>query len=899
MKKWFVCLCVLLCVLLSASALAQESDALHVTLPDGYEDSGLRYPVLYVMPEDGLAQMDDALRLKLKEAMGESLSMIVVQPEFGEDDDLIEKMKNVIAEVEADYRAAQGKEYRVLMGTGAGGYLAYALGLEMQDEIGVMVSIRGNFTGEDNPWLEKYGDVQDKLELANVSDPEYLNGVYTYMDAPVSDVYTNQKGGTNDLGALFIGFGTGSAAHEFTVRPGTYDDAFLTESVARVMDRLTSRMLANTVYGTMTLKKAALSSADETAEALYSVTTGEALAVFADAAPVMEILFTVTDPATGEVLDRQTVPGAALEGGCAVANAVNGTSSVVSMSVRMLGVEIPLASATLIRMQEPVIDGDIQKIDLMGDWHFNYTGMEMLDAAALTAENFSAWPVVQPALTSWVKGFGNISDENVTSGYGPDYFNFFITGSGYYAKTFTVPQEFDAQDLLLSIGYVDDRCEVFFNGVRVGATGMDENGQPTGDTTWAVYSCFELDPALVNRGGENTVIVRAWNDLPFGAGGWYGGPVALYSKAAYESENGAGDSARFYEESFESEYAAKGLGKSGTVENKYLIYLPKSYETSDRRYPTVYLLHQFNSDHTSYRGDKVNQLFDQGAEEGLFDEMIVVIPNSSEESWWTGDWEKMITDELIPLIDSKYRTIPDARYRLTAGCSMGGQGAMAVALRNPDFFTGAVSFFGAFSYGGASSPNAIAASESAEYMDSFSLYFICGNQDSYGFGVPAIALNQQLEAMNVNHGFFIDNGGHDSAFYIPFFKDAFAYIRNDMYKSDEAIESLIKGGLTVVGTQVTATMDSLPGIEAYHYTVPASSYTKNPNPQLDVALTLTVTQNGELVMQDRTSHHSASDMISVVIELDLAPYVDAAQPFEVTLTANILDRTIELAKISK
>lgn len=899
MKKWFVCLCVLLCVLLSASALAQESDALHVTLPDGYEDSGLRYPVLYVMPEDGLAQMDDALRLKLKEAMGESLSMIVVQPEFGEDDDLLAKMKDVIAEVEADYRAAQGKEYRVLMGTGAGGYLAYALGLEMQGEIGVMVSIRGNFTGEDNPWLEKYGDVQDKLELANVSDPEYLNGVYTYMDAPVSDVYTNQKGGTNDLGALFIGFGTGSAAHEFTVRPGTYDDAFLTESVARVMDRLTSRMLANTVYGTMTLKKAALSSADETAEALYSVTTGEALAVFADAAPVMEILFTVTDPATGEVLDRQTVPGAALEGGCAVANAVNGTSSVVSMSVRMLGVEIPLASATLIRMQEPVIDGDIQKIDLMGDWHFNYTGMEMLDAAALTAETFGAWPVVQPALTSWVKGFGNISDENVTSGYGPDYFNFFITGSGYYAKTFTVPQEFDAQDLLLSIGYVDDRSEVFFNGVRVGATGMDENGQPTGDTTWAVYSCFELDPALVNRGGENTVIVRAWNDLPFGAGGWYGGPVALYSKAAYEAENGAGDSARFYEESFESEYAAKGLGKSGTVENKYLIYLPKSYETSDRRYPTVYLLHQFNSDHTSYRGDKVNQLFDQGAEEGLFDEMIVVIPNSSEESWWTGDWEKMITDELIPLIDSKYRTIPDARYRLTAGCSMGGQGAMAVALRNPDFFTGAVSFFGAFSYGGASSPNAIAASESAEYMDSFSLYFICGNQDSYGFGVPAIALNQQLEAMNVNHGFFIDNGGHDSAFYIPFFKDAFAYIRNDMYKSDGAIESLIKGGLTVVGTQVTATMDSLPGIEAYYYTVPASSYTKNPNPQLDVALTLTVTQNGEAVMQDRTSHHSASDMISVVIELDLAPYVDAAQPFEVTLTANILDRTIELAKISK
>ena len=901
MKKGFVCLCALLCMLLAVSVLAEDGtgDALHVTLPDGYADSGLRYPVLYVMPEDGLGTIDESLRLKLKEEMTDHLSMIIVQPEFSEGDDLIAKMKEIILDTESTYRVAKGKAYRVLMGTGVGGYLAYALGLELQEEIGAMVSIRGNFAGEDNPWIAKCGDVQDKLDMLNIADPEYLNGVYTYMDAPVSDVYTNQKGGTNDLGALFIGYGTGSAAHEFTVRPGGYDDAFLTESVARVMDRLTGRMLADVVYGGFTLKKAALSSADETAEALYSVTTGEALAAFADIAPVMEVVFTVTDPATGEVLDQQVVPGAALEGGCAVANAVNGTSSVVSMGVRVLGMEIPLASATLIRMQDPVIDGDIQKIDLMGDWHFQYTGMQTLDAASLTAQDCSEWPVVQPALTSWVKGFGNISDENVTSGYGPDYFNFFITGSGYYAKTFTVPQEFDSQELLLSIGYVDDRCEVFLNGVRVGATGMDENGQPTGDTTWAVYSCFEVDPALINRGGENTVIVRAWNDLPFGAGGWYGGPVALYSRAAFDAENGAGDSARFYEEGFESEYAAKGLGKSGTVENKYLIYLPEGYETSGRHYPTVYLLHQFNSDHTSYRGDKVNQLFDQGAAEGLFDEMIVVIPNSSEESWWAGDWEKMITDELIPHIDGKYRTIRDARYRLTAGCSMGGQGAMAVALRNPDFFTGAVSFFGAFSYGGASSPNAIAAKESAEYMDSFSLYFICGNQDSYGFGVPAIALNQQLEAMNVNHGFFIDNGGHDSAFYIPFFKDAFAYIRNDMYKSDEAIESLVKGGLTVVGTQVTATMDSLPGIEAYHYTVPASSYTKNPNPQLDAALTLTVTQNGEPVMQERTSHHSASDMISVVIELDVAPYVDASQPFEVVLTANILDRTIELARIQK
>ena len=890
----------LMCLLLLAPAVccAQESV---VTLPPDYETSGQHYPVVYLLPEDGYQADESDLRGKLLTAMERQLGleMIIVQPIFGQQDDPAAVLHEAIAATDANYRTAQGPAYRVLMGTGVGGYMAYALGVDMPEEIGAMVSIRGNFAGEDNPWLKTLGDVYEKITLTNTNNPDYLNTVYTYMDAPVDDGYTDQPGSTNELGALFIGFGTGSANHEYTVRPGAFDDAFLTESVKRVMHRLTTRMMTGAVKGTLSLEKAALSAADETATALYSIQAGEALAALTPVVPAMELVFTVTDPATGEALDQQVISNASLEGGCAVANLVNGTSSTVSLSARLLNTEIPLASATLIRMQDPILDGDVQKIDLMGDWQFNYTGMETLDVAALTQEEIGQWASVQPGITSWVKGFGNISDENVTSGYGPDYFNFFITGSGYYAKTFLLPEEFTSQDVLLSIGYVDDRCEVYLNGTRVGATGMDENGQPTGDTTWAVYSCFEIDEALLNRGGENTVVVRAWNDLPFGAGGWYGGPTALYSRAAFDLENGSGASERFYEESFTSEYAAKGLGQSGTIENNYLIYLPEGYETSGRRYPTVYLLHQFNSDHTSYRGDRVNQLFDAGVKEGLFDEMIVVIPNSSEESWWAGDWEKMITDELIPHIDGKYRTIRDARYRLTAGCSMGGQGAMAVALRNPDYFTGAVSFFGAFSYGGASSPNAIAANESAEYMDSFSLYFICGNQDSYGFGVPAISLHQQLKQMGVNHGFFIDNGGHDSAFYIPFFKDAFSYIRNDMYKSDEAIESLVKGGLTVVGTQVTATMDSLPGIEAYQYTVPASSYTKNPNPPLDVALTLTVTQNGEPVMQDLTFHSSAADQITAVIETDLAAHVDASQPFEVMLTANILDRTIELAKVSK
>ena len=139
--------------------------------------------------------------------------------------------------------------------------------------------------------------------------------------------------------------------------------------------------------------------------------------------------------------------------------------------------------------------------------------------------------------------------------------------------------------------------------------------------------------------------------------------------------------------------------KRGTAEEKYLVYLPEGYFESDRNYPTTYLLHQFNSDHTSYMTDNVDRLLDEAIEEGLIDEMIVVIPNSEEDSWWRDDWEKMVTDEMVPMMDARYRTIRDARYRLTAGASMGGQGAYGLALRNPDIFSGGGKLLRRFQYG--------------------------------------------------------------------------------------------------------------------------------------------------------------------------------------------------------
>lgn len=767
-------------------------------------------------------------------------------------------------------------------------------------------SVRGDFVSESNPWYATYGDVYRYVELIGQKN---IQKFYTYMDAPVTDTWTNQKGSTNDMGAMFIKFGTGSAAHEFTVRPGSFSDEFFTESVNRVAERFTGAVLSGIASGSVSMTKSTLKADEAKAEANYSITLKTLLSSFSSVKETIKVTASVLD-GDNKVLGSASVDhlveaGDTISGKLDLPNIVSGISSTVELKANILGADIVLATTKFAREHDTVIDGKKQYIDLMGDWYFKYMGQQSkpprIDIASLTPDVYETWSVVQPGLGNWVKGYGNINDTTVSSMWGPDYFNYMIWGDGYYVRTFEIPENFDAEEVIVSIGYLDDRGETFINGKRVGGTGMNEDGTPMeGESTWAVYSYYEVDPSILNIGGINTIIVRCEND-GLGGGGWYGGPVGLYSKEAFETDENV-KRTLFKESSFESSFAASAQGQEGTVDNKYLVYLPAGYYDSDKYYPTVYLMHQYNSDHTSYIIDGIDNLIDEAIKKALLDEMIVVVPNSAESSWWRGDWMKMVTEELVPLIDSNYRTIKDARYRFTAGCSMGGQGAFGVALRNPDLFSGAISFFGAFSMGGDANPCLIAQNESVEYLKYYSMYFICGNQDVYGFGEPAIKLNQILESKGVEHEFFIENGGHDSAFYLPHFLEAFTYTRDQMYHSSEEVEALLTSKTTAdtsKGVKLNVTFKALKGIEAYYNAIPTSSYTRNTNPDLSIPLKIEVVQDGKVVYSTVERNHTVnSGNTSEIFNYDISSYVDAKKEFTVTCKAAIFDRVVELENVT-
>jgi enterochelin esterase-like enzyme len=129
---------------------------------------------------------------------------------------------------------------------------------------------------------------------------------------------------------------------------------------------------------------------------------------------------------------------------------------------------------------------------------------------------------------------------------------------------------------------------------------------------------------------------------------------------------------------------------------KFYVILPPSYNSSDKRYPVVYVLHWY----TGYYGTMVGYVqdpYETALSKGDVQEMIFVFPDASNKlggsqylsSPTIGDYETYITQELVELVDATYRTIPDRNSRGVTGCSMGGDGSIYLALKYPGVFSAA------------------------------------------------------------------------------------------------------------------------------------------------------------------------------------------------------------------
>lgn len=130
-------------------------------------------------------------------------------------------------------------------------------------------------------------------------------------------------------------------------------------------------------------------------------------------------------------------------------------------------------------------------------------------------------------------------------------------------------------------------------------------------------------------------------------------------------------------------------------ERKYAIYLPPDYESSERSYPVLYLLHGAGDDQTGWvQFGEVLGITDKAIKKGMATPMIIVMPdaNTGQRGYFNqGDWkyEDFFFKEFMPYVEKKYRIKGEKRYRAVAGLSMGGGGSFMYALHHPELFSSA------------------------------------------------------------------------------------------------------------------------------------------------------------------------------------------------------------------
>jgi enterochelin esterase-like enzyme len=131
---------------------------------------------------------------------------------------------------------------------------------------------------------------------------------------------------------------------------------------------------------------------------------------------------------------------------------------------------------------------------------------------------------------------------------------------------------------------------------------------------------------------------------------------------------------------------------------KFAVYLPPDYDSGNRSYPVVYLLHGYTDNETGWiQFGEVNLAADRAIAAREIPPMIIVMPDAGA-TWYMNNadgsvkFEDMITGEFIPYIDKTYRTRASREFRGISGLSMGGFGSLLYSLKHPDLFAACAAF---------------------------------------------------------------------------------------------------------------------------------------------------------------------------------------------------------------
>ncbi len=213
----------------------------------------------------------------------------------------------------------------------------------------------------------------------------------------------------------------------------------------------------------------------------------------------------------------------------------------------------------------------------------------------------------------------------------------------------------------------------------------------------------------------------------------------------------------------------------------YAVYLPPGYAASrHHRYPVLYMLHGLGGDYGEWMRLGLFTTATALIQAGEIPPLIIVAPEGKRGYWMDHAnngprFGTYVSEDLVATIDRLYRTIPDREARAIGGMSMGGHGALQLALNHADTFgvVGAHSvalrsyeqafeFFGDQQYFQAHDPVSLCKKDPAKARQ-FAIWLDIGSQDQW-LG-PAEAFHEQLISQKVEHDWQVFKGGHDGAYW--------------------------------------------------------------------------------------------------------------------------------------
>jgi len=199
------------------------------------------------------------------------------------------------------------------------------------------------------------------------------------------------------------------------------------------------------------------------------------------------------------------------------------------------------------------------------------------------------------------------------------------------------------------------------------------------------------------------------------------------------------------------------------------VYLPSGYETDTRRYPALYLLHGSGENERSWgEQGRANFIMDNLLAGGTAKPFLLVMdsgyaaypdPQPQDRMGPTAAFEEVLTKELIPFIDNRFRTQANAAHRAMAGLSMGGGQTLSIAPKHPELFA----FIASLSTGGRSAfdPNTAYGGvfkDAAAFAKGNKLLFLSAGTAEAAFHTNVKTMHDALTSAGIRSTFYSSEG---------------------------------------------------------------------------------------------------------------------------------------------